>query len=244
VPVELIDVAWYGAAGHSGALGLLRMLRLFRLLRLLRLLKIDEYVEVLENATDMNLRFTRIIFMVLKVLFLAHVLGCFWFGMHMINSGDPEVPTWARVYDDGRAVQDDTPLEVQYIYSIYWAVTTLTTVGYGDVVPVNDSERTFGVGSMLVSALVFGYMMSNMSSLVAAMDRTQAIVEEKVRLHPGQRAASCPDSPCPAPRPPAPCPPLLSRASHRLVPLAPTPRLLPHASFPTSSSGSPSSSIK
>ncbi|KOO26352.1 cyclic nucleotide-binding protein [Chrysochromulina tobinii] len=179
VPVELIDVAWYGAAGHSGALGLLRMLRLFRLLRLLRLLKIDEYVEVLENATDMNLRFTRIIFMVLKVLFLAHVLGCFWFGMHMINSGDPEVPTWARVYDDGRAVQDDTPLEVQYIYSIYWAVTTLTTVGYGDVVPVNDSERTFGVGSMLVSALVFGYMMSNMSSLVAAMDRTQAIVEEK-----------------------------------------------------------------
>jgi CRP-like cAMP-binding protein len=233
VPVELIDVAWYGAAGHSGALGLLRMLRLFRLLRLLRLLKIDEYVEVLENATDMNLRFTRIIFMVLKVLFLAHVLGCFWFGMHMINSGDPEVPTWARVYDDGRAVQDDTPLEVQYIYSIYWAVTTLTTVGYGDVVPVNDSERTFGVGSMLVSALVFGYMMSNMSSLVAAMDRTQAIVEEKVRLHPGQRAASCPDSPCPAPRPPAPCPPLLSRASHRLVPLAPTPRLLPHASFPT-----------
>ena len=89
-------------------LGLLRMLRLFRLLRLLRLLKIDEYVEVLENATDMNLRFTRIIFMVLKVLFLAHVLGCFWFGMHMINSGDQEVPTWARVYDDGRAVQEKT----------------------------------------------------------------------------------------------------------------------------------------
>ena len=237
VPVELIDIAWHGAAGHAGALGLLRMLRLFRLLRLLRLLKIDEYVEVLENATDMNLRFTRIIFMVLKVMFLAHVLGCFWFGMHLINSGDPEVPTWARVYDDGRAVQDDTPLEVQYIYSIYWAVTTLTTVGYGDVVPVNDSERIFGVGSMLVSALVFGYMMSNMSSLVAAMDRTQAIVEEKVRLHPGLRDASAPIPRAPTPRSPlsGPCPKqsLLPSRPALPFPTPPSPRLLPHASFPT-----------
>ena len=237
VPVELIDIAWHGAAGHAGALGLLRMLRLFRLLRLLRLLKIDEYVEVLENATDMNLRFTRIIFMVLKVMFLAHVLGCFWFGMHLINSGDPEVPTWARVYDDGRAVQDDTPLEVQYIYSIYWAVTTLTTVGYGDVVPVNDSERIFGVGSMLVSALDFGYMMSNMSSLVAAMDRTQAIVEEKVRLHPGLRDASAPIPRAPTPRSPlsGPCPKqsLLPSRPALPFPTPPSPRLLPHASFPT-----------
>ena len=243
VPVELIDIAWHGAAGHAGALGLLRMLRLFRLLRLLRLLKIDEYVEVLENATDMNLRFTRIIFMVLKVMFLAHVLGCFWFGMHLINSGDPEVPTWARVYDGGRAVQDDTPLEVQYIYSIYWAVTTLTTVGYGDVVPVNDSERIFGVGSMLVSALVFGYMMSNMSSLVAAMDRTQAIVEEKVRLHPGLRDASAPIPRAPTPRSPlsGPCPKqsLLPSRPALPFPTPPSPRLLPHVIL-----GLPSSSTK
>ena len=32
---------------------------------------------------------------------------------------------------------------------------------------------------MLCSALVFGYMMSSIGSLVASMDRTQALVEEK-----------------------------------------------------------------
>ena len=40
--------------------------------------------------------------------------------------------------------------------SLYWTVTTLTTTGYGDIVPINDAERVLNVFIMVVGATVFG----------------------------------------------------------------------------------------
>ena len=133
-------------------------------------------------------RVLRIAFMLLKICFLAHLLGCFWFGVHLLMSSDPTQTTWARSYDDGKAAVEGAHLSAQYLYAVYWAVTTLTTVGYGDLTPTNDAERTYALGSMLCSALVFGYMMSSVGSLVASMDRQ--VSGEILRTVPRGRAAT------------------------------------------------------
>jgi hyperpolarization activated cyclic nucleotide-gated potassium channel 2 len=39
----------------------------------------------------------------------------------------------------------DEPWTVRYINSIYWAVTTMITVGYGDISPQTPIERLFGI---------------------------------------------------------------------------------------------------
>ena len=69
--------------------------------------------------------------------------------------------------------------EVQYLYSVYWALTTLTTVGYGDITPTNDIERWYALGCLLVGAIIFGYMISTIGSLVTSMDRQSALVQDK-----------------------------------------------------------------
>ena len=184
IPVELLDLWLQGDASN---LKLLRFLRLFRLLRLLRLLKLGTYLDKLEEKLNLNLEFISIIKMIGNLLFLAHMLGCFWF--YTASQSDATV-TWVHAYDDGSggmcyhpaAAADcvEPGVETQYLYSVYWALTTLTTVGYGDITPTNQAERVYTIMTLIIGALVFGYMLSQIASLVAAMDRQACIVEEKM----------------------------------------------------------------
>jgi len=170
-PVEIISLYV-----DAQALGILRILRMIRLVRLTKLLKIDEYIESLENQFEVNLRITRVVFMLIKMCFLCHFMGCFWYGITML---EPTAESWRSTYADGTLVVDDSSTARRYFFSIYWAMTTMTTVGYGDLTPTSDGEVAFALSMMLVSALVFGYMLAQIGVLVTTLDRQQALVELK-----------------------------------------------------------------
>jgi len=53
---------------------------------------------------------------------------------------------------------------------LWWAVQTLTTVGYGDVVPVTEVGRLMGVLLQIVGALLFGVLIAMIST---TMSRSQ-----------------------------------------------------------------------
>jgi len=43
--------------------------------------------------------------------------------------------------------------------SIYWAVTTMVAIGYGDIVPQNKNEKIVAIGAMLLACVIYGYIM-------------------------------------------------------------------------------------
>ena len=56
---------------------------------------------------------------------------------------------------------------MQYLYSVYWALTTLTTVGYGDIIPANNAERAYALLALLIGALVFGFLLSSIGDMIS-----------------------------------------------------------------------------
>lgn len=68
----------------------------------------------------------------------------------------------------------------QYIVSLYWALATLTTVGYGDVSAYSTNERIFGILAIVGGTLVFTLAIANLSDIITQMDVTQSLFKSWV----------------------------------------------------------------
>jgi CRP-like cAMP-binding protein len=70
---------------------------------------------------------------------------------------------------------DDQSRFAQYVACVYWATTTMTTIGYGDIVPFTPVERTVAILAQLVGSCVFLYGLTQVTALVA--DKNSGDVE-------------------------------------------------------------------
>ena len=112
--------------------------------------------------------------MVSGLIYLTHVLGCFWY----YTAGFSPGVSWITSYSDGDGA--DASVWTHYLYSFYFALTTLTTVGYGDIIPTNNDERLYAIGCELVGAFVFGYILSTVAELVSNADPNAVKIEGKL----------------------------------------------------------------
>jgi low temperature requirement protein LtrA len=55
---------------------------------------------------------------------------------------------------------------MQYIDCLYWAFTTMVTVGYGDICGMNTNERLFNMIAMIMMAGVYAFALSEIGKRV------------------------------------------------------------------------------
>jgi len=104
---------------------------------------------------------------------IMHVIACGW----IYVGEEPEWGSWLknpkfnipRFRDDAKTV---------YITAIYWVVTTLTTVGYGDIYGTTEEEFIFTMVVEFIGILVFSIIMSTVNSFLSARGDVD-IVEAK-----------------------------------------------------------------
>ncbi|KAI3879181.1 hypothetical protein MKW98_028748 [Papaver atlanticum] len=155
LPFPLIYRVLTGKTKTSAVFGFLNLLRFWRLRR------VGKLFARLEKDTRFSYFWTRYVKLICVTLFIVHSVGCFQFWM-ATQYYDKE-KTWIGA-ELGKF--EERSIWICYKYSLYWTITTLTTVGYGDLHPQNTIEKIFSIFFMLFNIGFNAYVIGNMTNLI------------------------------------------------------------------------------
>ncbi len=155
LPFELLATGAF-SEGHRA----LRMVRLMRLSRLLKLARLHRLSRDWHTNRVLNQSLVRLIFFGFWIVLISHWLACGW------------------IFLEG--VPKDEPFPAQYLDAIYWTVTTLTTVGYGDITPISATQKIYTMFVMFFGVAVYGYVIGNISTLLASTDLAKTNYVNKI----------------------------------------------------------------
>jgi voltage-gated potassium channel len=138
-----------------------RILRFARITRILKLLSGTRVINRLKK-TKINPNVMRLALMIFWLLMAAHIIAV---GMVMVGG-----------------VPDDLPDPMRYLQAFYWTVTTLATVGYGDITPdkTNSLQLIFTIITQFVGVGMYGFIIGNISTVIANIDIAKTQYREKM----------------------------------------------------------------
>jgi hypothetical protein len=76
----------------------------------------------------------------------------------------------------------DSPVSTAYIASIYWSLTVLTTMGFGDITPRTDLERILTMLWMIVGVGFYSFTIGSLSSILSSVDTKESSLANKMYI--------------------------------------------------------------
>ena len=183
-----------GDASDVKDLRVLRVLRALRLVKLVRLVRASRMFKRWESMIAINYAGLALARCMLGVLVSSHWFACVWalqtiffdgpVGMVPVMGTDPViyVDTWkgqlgycyatAERGEDGSVPSECYDPWTLYCTSLYWAVTTITSIGYGDIHPTaqNAYEQMITAVLMLGGGFIWGQVIGTFCGIITSFD--------------------------------------------------------------------------
>ena len=168
----------------SGLTKISKLPKLYRLVKLTKLLRItkmsskgnlNKVTKFFMEKLKINANVERLFFFVLTFLLMNHLCACFWYFMAKIEDFSPD--SWVVRL----GYIDSSNLEL-YIISFYWTLTTVTTVGYGDITAGTTIERIYNLFIMSFGVLLYSFAIGSLSSIVSTLDQKSEEMNQKLQI--------------------------------------------------------------
>ncbi|KAM0895476.1 hypothetical protein ACQ4PT_023763 [Festuca glaucescens] len=162
-------------------------LRYLLWIRLARALKVTEFFTELEKDIRVNYLFTRIVKLIVVELYCTHTAACIFYYLATTLPESMEGHTWIgslQLGDYSYSNFREIDITKRYITSLYFAIVTMATVGYGDIHAVNVREMIFLMIYVSFDMVLGAYLVGNMTAMIvkgSATERFRDRMKEVIR---------------------------------------------------------------
>lgn len=143
-------IAW--SLGMNHGLHFLKWLRLFRLLRIVKLFQFVSSLKIIPKYIKMQM-------FLFFALIAVHNIACLWIIVQPPAEG--------------------LDITTAYINGLYWVITTLTTIGYGDITPITNGAKLFTMVIMITGVVLYGVVIGNVTKMITEAARYKEQANEK-----------------------------------------------------------------
>lgn len=117
------------------------------ILRLLKFTRIAQYMHLWRQRSVKFGDYLILGFFIYWLMIVTHWLTCGWIALRNYPFGSDSL--------------------TNYVKSLYWVIETITTVGYGDVVPQNNIQHIYAMMIMLGGVGVYGFVIGNIANILS-----------------------------------------------------------------------------
>ncbi|KAK6789961.1 hypothetical protein RDI58_013761 [Solanum bulbocastanum] len=144
-------------------------------IRLSRVRRVTDFFQKMEKDIRINYLFTRIVKLITVELYCTHTAACIFYFLATTLPEEKEGYTWIgslTLGDYSYSHFREIDLWRRYITSLYFAIVTMATVGYGDIHAVNLREMIFVMVYVSFDMILGAYLIGNMTALIVKGSKT------------------------------------------------------------------------
>ncbi|XP_060530912.1 potassium voltage-gated channel protein eag isoform X2 [Cylas formicarius] len=201
LPYDVFNAFDHDEDGIGSLFSALKVVRLLRLGRVVR--KLDRY---LEYGAAM------LILLLCFYMLVAHWLACIWYSIGRSDADNGVQYSWlwklANITQNPYSYvwpnDSSTPelingpsRKTMYVTALYFTMTCMTSVGFGNVAAETDNERIFTICMMIIAALLYATIFGHVTTIIQQMTSATAKyhdmlnnVREFMKLHEVPKALS------------------------------------------------------
>ncbi|XP_076334897.1 potassium voltage-gated channel protein eag-like isoform X2 [Tachypleus tridentatus] len=194
LPYDVFNAFDHDDDGIGSLFSALKVVRLLRLGRVVR--KLDRY---LEYGAAM------LILLLCFYMLVAHWLACIWFSLGRSDaengfvfswlwklSNVTQTPFYFHISNESYETElvGGPPRETMYVTALYYTMTCMTSVGFGNVAAETDNEKAFTICMMIIGALLYATIFGHVTTIIQQMTSVTARyhdilnnVREFMKLH-------------------------------------------------------------